>query len=50
LVNVGSVGLPRDNNPKAAYVIFDADAGAVELRRLDFDQSLTRQKNLAAGL
>ena len=24
-VNVGSVGQPRDNNPKAAYVIYDLD-------------------------
>src|ERR1041385_5695338 len=36
-VNVGSVGQPRDNNPKAAYVVFDIDASTIELRRLDYD-------------
>ncbi len=36
-VNVGSVGQPRDNNPKAAYVIYDLDAQTVELRRVDYD-------------
>jgi predicted phosphodiesterase len=34
-VNVGAVGQPRDNNPKAAYVVFDMDEGTIELRRLD---------------
>ena len=36
-VNVGAVGQPRDNNPKAAYVVYDADEATIELRRLDYD-------------
>ena len=32
-VNVGAVGQPRDNNPKAAYVIYDLDAATIELRQ-----------------
>lgn len=36
-VNVGSVGQPRDNNPKAAYVVYDLDKKTIELRRLDYD-------------
>src|SRR5208283_536236 len=32
-VNVGSVGQPRDNNPKAAYVVYDMGEGTIELRR-----------------
>jgi predicted phosphodiesterase len=35
-VNVGSVGQPRDNNPKAAYVTYDMDKQMIELRRLDY--------------
>jgi predicted phosphodiesterase len=35
-VNVGSVGQPRDNNPKAAYVTYDMDKQIIELRRLDY--------------
>ena len=49
-VNVGAVGQPRDNNPKAAYVIYDMDAGTIELRRLDYDIATTQKKILAAGL
>jgi predicted phosphodiesterase len=49
-VNVGSVGQPRDGNPKAAYVVYDLDEGSIELRRLDYDMPTTQQKILAAGL
>src|SRR5262245_7738705 len=49
-VNVGSVGQPRDNNPKAAYVIYDLNEGTIELRRLDYDIPKAQQKILAAGL
>src|SRR5208337_2928922 len=36
-INVGAVGQPRDNNPRAAYVMYDMNAGTIELRRLDYD-------------
>ena len=49
-VNVGSVGQPRDGNPKAAYAIYDMDEGSVELRRLDYDISAAQAKIMAAGL
>jgi len=49
-VNVGSVGQPRDGNPKAAYVVYDLDEGTIELRRLDYDMPATQAKILAAGL
>lgn len=49
-VNVGSVGQPRDNNPKAAYVIYDLDEGSIELRRLDYDIAKAQKKILQAGL
>lgn len=35
-VNPGSVGQPRDNNPKATYVIYDLETQIIELRRLDY--------------
>ena len=35
-VNVGSVGQPRDNNPKASYVVYDLDDQWIELRRVDY--------------
>ncbi len=49
-VNVGSVGQPRDGNPKAAYVVYDLDEGSIELRRLDYDIATAQKKIIAAGL
>ena len=49
-VNVGSVGQPRDGNPKAAYVIYDMTEGSIELRRLDYDIPKAQKKILEAGL
>ena len=49
-VNVGSVGQPRDRNPKSAYVIFDLIANIIELRRVDYDIGMTQKKIRAAGL
>lgn len=49
-INVGAVGQPRDNNPKAAYVLYDMDAHTIELRRLEYDIAAAQKKILAAGL
>ena len=49
-VNVGAVGQPRDNNPKAAYVVYDTLETTIELRRLDYDIPAAQKKILAAGL
>jgi len=49
-VNVGSIGQPRDNNPKAAYVVYDLNEGTIELRRLDYNIQGAQKKILAAGL
>ena len=37
LVNVGSVGEPRDGDPRSSYVIFDDEARSLEFRRVAFD-------------
>src|SRR5512135_3373740 len=49
-VNVGSVGQPRDGDPRAAYVIFDMDEGTIELRRLNYNIAKAQAKIRAAGL
>src|SRR5207248_5374769 len=49
-VNVGAVGQPRDNNPKAACVVYDMDEGTIELRRLDYDIGAAQKKILDAVL
>lgn len=50
LVNVGSVGQPRDKNPKTAYVIYDPDEQTITLRRLEYNRTETQRKIRAAGL
>ncbi|NQZ66619.1 MAG: metallophosphoesterase family protein [Lentisphaeria bacterium] len=37
LVNVGSVGDPRDGDKRASYVIYDQQQNTVHFRRIDFD-------------
>ena len=49
-VNGGSVGQPRDNNPDAAYVIYDLDKGMIELRRVPYDFTETQRKIRETGL
>ena len=50
LVNPGSVGQPRDGNPRAAYAFFHPEQGVVEYRRVPYDVSGAAAKILAAGL
>jgi diadenosine tetraphosphatase ApaH/serine/threonine PP2A family protein phosphatase len=50
IVNVGSVGQPRDGNPDAAYGIWDIEENVFELRRVAYDVQTTQRKILQAGL
>jgi len=50
LINVGSVGQPRDGDPRAAYVIYTPRSKEVELRRLEYDIRTTQSKVREAGL
>jgi len=50
IINVGSVGQPRDGNPKAAYCIFDSDENNVQIKRVSYDIRAARKKIFAAGL
>ncbi|HEY3043530.1 MAG TPA: metallophosphoesterase family protein [Vicinamibacterales bacterium] len=50
LLNPGSVGQPRDADPRAAYAIVDTDRRHVELFRLEYPLEETQAKILAAGL
>ncbi len=44
LVNVGSVGQPRDGNNNAKYLLWDTDSGAVTVRFAPYDIGLTVSK------
>ncbi|MBI5252937.1 MAG: metallophosphoesterase family protein, partial [Euryarchaeota archaeon] len=37
MFNPGSVGQPRDLDPRAAYAVFDAAAKKVEIKRVEYD-------------
>jgi predicted phosphodiesterase len=50
LVNPGSVGQPRDGDPRAAYAIFDSDAQHVDMIRVEYPLKVTQGKMLKAGL
>lgn len=50
VLNVGSVGQPRDGNPDASYVIYDDEAGTAELFRVQYDREKAADKILHAGL
>jgi len=50
IVNVGSVGQPRDGDPRASYALYDSARRTVTLRRLSYNVEAAVQKILAAGL
>jgi len=50
LVNVGSVGQPRDDNPKACYALFDTDAQRIFIKRIEYDVEAAARKIRDAGL
>jgi predicted phosphodiesterase len=50
LINPGSVGQPRDRDPRAAYALYSAEEHAVEFRRAAYDVDRAAAKIRAAGL
>lgn len=50
LINPGSVGQPRDGDPRAAYVVFDSREMTVELRRVEYDVAKNLEHTRRAGL
>jgi len=50
LINPGSVGQPRDGDPRAAWVIWDSDERVVTWCRTPYDFHATQRKIVEAGL
>ncbi len=50
LINVGSVGQPRDGEARAGYVIYDTDRAAIQWRRIPFDLDAYRAAVRRAGI
>jgi diadenosine tetraphosphatase ApaH/serine/threonine PP2A family protein phosphatase len=50
LINVGSIGQPRDDNPQAACAVFDTAADCVSIKRLEYDIEIEAARIRRAGL
>jgi diadenosine tetraphosphatase ApaH/serine/threonine PP2A family protein phosphatase len=50
LLNPGSVGQPRDGDPRAAYIVLDLEQRVAEFHRVDYDVAGTQSEIREAGL
>ncbi len=50
LINVGSVGQPRDEDPRLAAGLYDTESGQLEILRADYDIDRESARIRAAGL
>lgn len=47
IINPGSVGQPRDHDPRASYALFDEHENMIEWRRIEYDIAATVEKSEA---
>jgi predicted phosphodiesterase len=50
LINPGSVGQPRDGDARAAYALYDSEAGMLSYHRVGYDVERAQKKIYEAGL
>ncbi len=50
IVNPGSVGQPRDRDPRAAYALYDDEKNSWEARRVEYDIPEVQQRIRESGL
>jgi predicted phosphodiesterase len=50
LINPGSVGQPRNGDPRAAFAVYDGDLGVLTLRRVHYPVEEAQKRIFAAGL
>jgi diadenosine tetraphosphatase ApaH/serine/threonine PP2A family protein phosphatase len=50
LINPGSIGQPRDGDPRAAFALYDTEASSVTFHRVPYDIERAQKKILSAGL
>ena len=50
IANPGSVGQPRDRDPRASYAVLDSDQSVLEWRRVDYDIAAVQHRIIEAGL
>lgn len=50
LVNPGSVGQSRDDDPRASFLIYDSQRSTIQFLRINYDQATAKAKGIAQGL
>jgi predicted phosphodiesterase len=50
MINPGSVGQPRDNDPRAAFMLYDSGEKAITFYRVPYDIAAAQKKILTSGL
>ena len=50
LVNPGSVGQPRNGDPRAQYIIYDTDTDRISFKKVPYDIDSAQERILQAGL
>lgn len=50
VINVGSVGQPRDSDPRASYCIYDKETGEIKIERIEYDYDTASEKILKTRL
>jgi predicted phosphodiesterase len=50
IINVGSVGQPRDGNPAAVYCVYDTEKKEIQIKRIDYNIETARKKIIDTGL
>lgn len=50
LFNPGSVGQPRDHDPRAGYALWDTEERTIRLRRIEYDIGAAQERILQSGL
>lgn len=50
MINPGSVGQPRDHDPRAAFLLYDTDENSITFYRVPYDIERAQKKIISAGL
>jgi diadenosine tetraphosphatase ApaH/serine/threonine PP2A family protein phosphatase len=50
MINPGSIGQPRDGDPRAAFLVYDTEQRAITFFRAPYDIAAAQEKIFAAGL
>jgi diadenosine tetraphosphatase ApaH/serine/threonine PP2A family protein phosphatase len=50
ILNPGSVGQPRDRDPRASYAIYDSEQNLMEYHRVTYDVATVQQRLVSAHL